>query len=159
LIGGDLLRMCCWRGTGFGLCQTSASTGEAPCGTVIRVVKPDTAGAVLHGHVGAAAGLAGMFRGRKAPQGQITNRFQRRLRVHRDNRPPFLWGGCNPVGILLAVALMALTYIGGDIAQKPVGLPRRRHSSVFQVDAAVLACLAFDLFTHYRAGVLAGRRS
>ena len=39
-------------------------------------------------------------------------------------------GRLNPIGILLAGLLMALTYIGGEMASTNLGLPVRRHSGV-----------------------------
>ena len=50
--------------------------------------------------------------------------------------------------ILLAGGLMALTYIGGDIAQSQLGLP----AAAIQVFQGMLLffLLAFDLFTNYR---------
>jgi simple sugar transport system permease protein len=57
-------------------------------------------------------------------------------------------GRLHPIGILLAGALMALTYIGGDIAQSNLGLP----AAAIQVFQGMLLffLLALDVFTHYR---------
>jgi simple sugar transport system permease protein len=57
-------------------------------------------------------------------------------------------GRLHPVGILLAGGLMALTYIGGEIAQSQLGLP----AAAIQVFQGMLLffLLAFDLLTNYR---------
>ena len=57
-------------------------------------------------------------------------------------------GRLNPIGIVLAGLLMALTYIGGDIAQSQLQLP----AAAIQVFQGMLLffLLAFDLFTNYR---------
>ena len=57
-------------------------------------------------------------------------------------------GRLHPVGILLAGLLMALTYIGGDIAQSQLGLP----AAAIQVFQGMLLffLLALDLLTNYR---------
>lgn len=57
-------------------------------------------------------------------------------------------GRLHPVGIVLAGLLMALTYIGGDIAQGQLGLP----AAAIQVFQGMLLffLLALDLFTNYR---------
>jgi simple sugar transport system permease protein len=57
-------------------------------------------------------------------------------------------GRLHPIGIVLAGLLMALTYIGGDIAQSQLGLP----SAAIQVFQGMLLffLLAFDLFTNFR---------
>ena len=57
-------------------------------------------------------------------------------------------GRLNPLGIVAAGLLMALTYIGGDIAQSQLGLP----AAAFQVFQGMLLffLLALDLLTNYR---------
>ncbi|MEY8838445.1 ABC transporter permease, partial [Cribrihabitans sp. XS_ASV171] len=57
-------------------------------------------------------------------------------------------GRLHPIGILLAGGLMALTYIGGEIAQGNLGLP----AAAIQVFQGMLLffLLAFDLLTNYR---------
>ena len=57
-------------------------------------------------------------------------------------------GRLHPIGILLAGGLLALTYIGGDIAQSQLGLP----AAAIQVFQGMLLffLLAFDLFTQFR---------
>jgi len=57
-------------------------------------------------------------------------------------------GRLHPVGIVLAGLLLALTYIGGDIAQSKLGLP----VAAIQVFQGMLLffLLAFDVLTNYR---------
>ena len=57
-------------------------------------------------------------------------------------------GRLNPIGILLAGLLMALTYIGGEIAQLMLGLPG---ASIQLLQGMLLFfLLATDIFTNYR---------
>ena len=57
-------------------------------------------------------------------------------------------GRLHPVGILLAGGLMALTYIGGEIAQSNLGLPL----AAIQLLQGMLLffLLAVDVLTNYR---------
>ena len=57
-------------------------------------------------------------------------------------------GRLHPVGILLAGLLMALTYIGGELAQLMLSLP----AATVQVFQGMLLffLLAFDTLTRYR---------
>ena len=57
-------------------------------------------------------------------------------------------GRLHPVGILLAGLLMALTYIGGELAQLMLGLP----GAAIQAFQGMLLffLLAVDVFTNYR---------
>ncbi|MBE1616076.1 ABC transporter permease, partial [Flavobacterium sp. SaA2.13] len=57
-------------------------------------------------------------------------------------------GRLHPVGILLAGLLMALTYIGGEVAQSSLGLP----SAAIQMFQGMLLffLLAMDVLTGYR---------
>jgi len=57
-------------------------------------------------------------------------------------------GRLNPFGILLAGLLMALTYIGGEIAQSSLGLP----SAAIQAFQGMLLffLLALDMLTNFK---------
>jgi simple sugar transport system permease protein len=57
-------------------------------------------------------------------------------------------GRLHPVGILFAGLLMALTYIGGEIAQSNLGLP----AAAIQMFQGMLLffLLAVDLLTNFR---------
>jgi simple sugar transport system permease protein len=57
-------------------------------------------------------------------------------------------GRLHPIGILLAGLLMALTYIGGELAQLMLGLPGAS-IQLFQ-GMLLLFLLATDVFTNYR---------
>jgi simple sugar transport system permease protein len=54
----------------------------------------------------------------------------------------------HPLGIVLAGLLMALTYIGGELAQLMLGLPGAS-IQLFQ-GMLLFFLLATDVFTHYR---------
>ena len=97
------------------------------------------------GMSGLLAGLAGMFEV-AGPAGQITIDFN--VGYGFTAIIVAFLGRLHPMGILLAGGLMALTYIGGDIAQSQLGLP----AAAIQVFQGMLLffLLAFDLFTHYR---------
>ena len=57
-------------------------------------------------------------------------------------------GRLNPIGILLAGLLMALTYIGGEMAQLMLALPG---ASIQLLQGMLLFfLLATDIFTNYR---------
>ena len=60
-------------------------------------------------------------------------------------------GRLHPVGILLAGLLLALTYIGGELAQLTLGLP----VAAIQLFQGMLLffLLAFDVLTNYRIGI------
>ena len=72
------------------------------------------------GASGLLAGLAGMFEV-AGPAGQVTIDFN--VGYGFTAIIVAFLGRLHPVGILLAGLLMALTYIGGDIAQSNLGLP------------------------------------
>jgi len=97
------------------------------------------------GTSGLLAGLAGMFEV-SGPSGQVTIDFN--VGYGFTAIIVAFLGRLHPVGILLAGLLMALTYIGGDIAQSQLGLP----AAAIQVFQGMLLffLLAFDIFTNYR---------
>ncbi|HEY0276168.1 MAG TPA: ABC transporter permease [Paenirhodobacter sp.] len=101
---------------------------------------------------GALAGMAGLFEV-AGPSGQVTDSFNVGY-GYTAIIVAFL-GRLHPVGILLAGLLMALTYIGGDMAQLMLGLP----SSAIQVFQGMLLffLLGFDLLTNYRIRIGGGR--
>jgi general nucleoside transport system permease protein len=126
-------------------------TGEAPRAAAFAGVPRPAVIAGCLGLSGALAGLAGIMEV-AGPIGQL----QPSLPVGYGFVAiivAFL-GRLNPVGILLAGLVMALTYIGGDTAQFTLGLPRAAIST-FQ-GMLLFFLLAFDLLTRYRV-VRAGR--
>ena len=94
---------------------------------------------------GALAGLAGMFEV-SGPAGQISIDFN--VGYGFAAIIVAFLGRLNPIGILLAGLLMALTYIGGELAQFMLGLP----AAAIQAFQGMLLffLLAVDLLTNYR---------
>ena len=97
---------------------------------------------------GALAGMAGLFEV-SGPSGQITDSFNAGYGFTAII-VAFL-GRLHPIGIFLAGLLMALTYIGGDMAQLMLSLP----SAAIQVFQGMLLffLLGFDLLTNYRVRI------
>ena len=120
-------------------------TGEAPRAARFAGVKPGRLILFCLGTSGALAGLAGMFEA-AGPTGQISIDFN--VGYGFTAIIVAFLGRLHPVGILLAGALMALTYIGGEIAQSQMGLP----AAAIQVFQGMLLffLLAFDILTNYR---------
>lgn len=120
-------------------------TGEAPRAAKFSGVSPARLILFCLGTSGALAGLAGMFEV-AGPAGQISIDFNTGYGFTAII-VAFL-GRLHPVGILLAGLLMALTYIGGEIAQSNLGLP----SAAIQLFQGMLLffLLAVDLLTNYQ---------
>ncbi|MBE1291947.1 MAG: ABC transporter permease [Shimia sp.] len=120
-------------------------TGEAPRAARFAGVNPTRLILFCLGTSGALAGLAGLFEV-TGPSGQINIDFASGYGFTAII-VAFL-GRLHPVGILLAALLMALTYVGGDLAQGNLGLP----SAAIQVFQGMLLffLLALDLLTNYR---------
>ncbi|MBZ4023081.1 sugar ABC transporter permease [Rhodobacter sp. TJ_12] len=119
--------------------------GEAPRAARFAGVVPAKLVMFCLGLSGAFAGLAGLFEV-AGPNGQITDSFNAGYGFTAII-VAFL-GRLNAIGILLAGLLMALTYIGGDMAQLMLGLP----TAAIQVFQGMLLffLLGFDLLTQYR---------
>ncbi|MGH1459831.1 MAG: ABC transporter permease [Paracoccaceae bacterium] len=120
-------------------------TGEAPRAAKFAGVNPARLILFCLGTSGALAGLAGLFEV-SGPAGQISIDFNTGYGFTAII-VAFL-GRLHPVGILLAGLLMALTYIGGEIAQGSLGLP----ASAIQMFQGMLLffLLAVDVLTNYR---------
>ena len=120
-------------------------TGDAPRAAAFSGVNPARLVLFCLGMSGLLAGLAGVFEV-SGPAGQVTIDFN--VGYGFTAIIVAFLGRLHPVGILLAGGLMALTYIGGDIAQSKLGLP----AAAIQVFQGMLLffLLAFDLFTNYR---------
>jgi simple sugar transport system permease protein len=119
--------------------------GEAPRAADFAGVRRKGMVAVCLGLSGALAGLAGLFEV-AGPIGQL----QPSLPVGYGFTAiivAFL-GRLNPVGILLAGFVMALTYIGGETAQFMLRIPAAA-ISVFQ-GMLLFFLLAMDVLTRYR---------
>ncbi|MDE0590331.1 ABC transporter permease [Halocynthiibacter sp. C4] len=120
-------------------------TGESPRAARFSGVRPKLLILFCMGVSGAAAGLAGIFEV-SGPSGQINISFNAGYGFTAII-VAFL-GRLHPVGILLAGLLLALTYIGGELAQLMLGIP----AAAIQVFQGMLLffLLAMDVFTNYR---------
>lgn len=120
-------------------------TGEAPRAARFGGVNPARLILFCLGMSGLLAGLAGMFEV-AGPAGQISIDFN--VGYGFTAIIVAFLGRLNPLGIVAAGLLMALTYIGGDIAQSQLGLP----AAAIQVFQGMLLffLLALDLLTNYR---------
>ncbi len=120
-------------------------TGEAPKAARFAGVNPARIVFLCLGLAGALAGLAGLFEV-SGPAGQITIDFNSGYGFTAII-VAFL-GRLHPVGILLAGLLMALTYIGGELAQLMLGVPGAS-IQLFQ-GMLLFFLLGVDVFTNYR---------
>lgn len=120
-------------------------TGEAPRAAKFGGVNPARLVLFCLGMSGLLAGLAGMFEV-AGPAGQISIDFN--VGYGFTAIIVAFLGRLNPLGIVAAGLLMALTYIGGDIAQSQLGLP----AAAIQVFQGMLLffLLALDVLTNYR---------
>ena len=119
--------------------------GQAPRAARFAGVVPARLVAFCLGLSGALAGLAGIFEV-SGPSGQITDSFNTGYGFTAII-VAFL-GRLNPIGILLAGLLMALTYIGGEMAQLSLSLP----AAAIQAFQGMLLffLLAFDVVSNFR---------
>ena len=120
-------------------------TGQAPRAARFAGVNPHRVVILCLGLSGALAGMAGLFEV-AGPAGQITIDFNTGYGFTAII-VAFL-GRLHPLGIVLAGLLMALTYIGGELAQLMLGLPGAS-IQLFQ-GMLLFFLLATDVFTHYR---------
>ncbi|SLN48867.1 Branched-chain amino acid transport system / permease component [Roseovarius litorisediminis] len=120
-------------------------TGQAPRAARFAGVRPNLLILFCLGTSGALAGLAGLFEV-SGPAGQISIDFN--VGYGFTAIIVAFLGRLHPVGIMLAGLLMALTYIGGEIAQSNLGLP----AAAIQLFQGMLLffLLAVDLLTNYR---------
>ncbi|NUB44622.1 ABC transporter permease [Fertoebacter nigrum] len=128
--------------------------GQAPRAARFAGVSPDRLVVLCMGISGALAGLAGLFEV-SGPAGQISIDFASGYGFTAII-VAFL-GRLNPLGILLAGLLMALTYVGGDNASTNLGLP----SASIQAFQGMLLffLLAVDLLSNYRIKFLLKERA
>ena len=120
-------------------------SGQSPRAARFAGVNPGRLVLVCMGISGALAGLAGLFEV-AGPAGQISIDFN--VGYGFTAIIVAFLGRLHPVGILLAGGLMALTYIGGEIAQSNLGLPL----AAIQLLQGMLLffLLAVDVLTNYR---------
>jgi simple sugar transport system permease protein len=119
--------------------------GEAPRAARFAGVNPSRLVFVCLGLSGALAGLAGLFEA-TGPAGQISIDFASGYGFTAII-VAFL-GRLHPIGILLAGLLMALTYIGGELAQLMLGIP----AAAIQAFQGMLLffLLGVDVMTNFR---------
>ncbi|MFK7880328.1 ABC transporter permease [Roseobacter sp.] len=120
-------------------------TGEAPRAARFAGVNPSRLILFCLGTSGLLAGLAGLFEV-AGPAGQVSIDFN--VGYGFTAIIVAFLGPLNPIGFVLAGLLLALTYLGGDIAQSQLGLP----AAAIQVFQGMLLffLLALDLLTNYR---------
>ncbi len=120
-------------------------TGQAPKAAHFAGVNPSALVVVCMGISGALAGMAGLFEV-TGPAGQISIDFNSNYGFTAII-VAFL-GRLNPIGVLLAGLLMALTYVGGDAASATLGLP----AAAIQLLQGMLLffLLAVDVLSNYR---------
>jgi simple sugar transport system permease protein len=120
-------------------------SGQSPRAARFAGVNPGKLILICMGISGALAGLAGLFEV-AGPAGQISIDFN--VGYGFTAIIVAFLGRLHPVGILLAGGLMALTYIGGEIAQSNLGLP----IAAIQILQGMLLffLLAVDVLTNYR---------
>ncbi len=120
-------------------------TGESPRAARFAGVKDKLLVIFCLGAAGALSGLAGLFEV-TGPAGQISIDFGSGYGFTAII-VAFL-GRLHPVGILLAGLLLALTFIGGELAQFMLGLPSAS-IQVFQ-GMLLMILLAMDIVVNYR---------
>ncbi|UWQ99117.1 ABC transporter permease [Rhodobacteraceae bacterium S2214] len=120
-------------------------SGLAPRAAAFSGVNPSRLILICMAISGGLAGSAGLFEV-AGPAGQISIDFN--VGYGFTAIIVAFLGRLHPVGILLAGGLMALTYIGGEIAQSQLGLP----GAAIQLLQGMLLffLLAVDVLTHYR---------
>lgn len=120
-------------------------TGQSPKAARFSGVNPNRLIIFCLGTTGALAGLAGLFEV-TGPAGQISIDFN--VGYGFTAIIVAFLGRLHPVGILLAGLLMALTYIGGELAQLMLGLP----AAAIQAFQGMLLffLLAVDVLSNFR---------
>ncbi len=120
-------------------------SGNAPRAARFAGVNPSRLVVFCLGLSGALAGLAGLFEV-AGPAGQVTIDFN--VGYGFTAIIVAFLGRLHPIGILLAGLLMALTYIGGELASFTLGIP----TAAIQAFQGMLLffLLAVDILTNYR---------
>lgn len=119
--------------------------GQSPRAAGFAGVNANALIIICMGLSGALAGLAGMFEV-SGPSGKIMSSFPAYYGFTAII-VAFL-GRLHPIGILLAGLLLALTYIGGNLAEQSLGLPSAA-IKCFQ-GLLLFSLLAVDVLTNYR---------
>lgn len=120
-------------------------TGESPRAATFAGVNPKVLVVLSMGISGGLAGLAGLFEV-TGPAGQISINFN--VGYGFTAIIVAFLGRLHPIGILFGGLLLALTYIGGEMAGQQLGLP----ASAIQLFQGMLLffLLALDVLTHFR---------
>ena len=126
--------------------------GQSPRASRFAGVSPDRLVLFCMGLSGGLAGLAGLFEV-TGPAGQISIDFN--VGYGFTAIIVAFLGRLNPLGIMLAGILMALTYVGGEMASTNLGLP----SAAIQAFQGMLLffLLAVDMLGNYRIRLGFGR--
>jgi simple sugar transport system permease protein len=119
--------------------------GQSPRAAAFAGVSPSRLVVACMGISGALAGVAGLFEV-TGPAGQVSIDFA--VGYGFTAIIVAFLGRLHPLGILLAGLLMALTYIGGEMAQLQLGLP----AAAIQLFQGMLLffLLAMDLLVQFR---------
>jgi simple sugar transport system permease protein len=126
-------------------------SGQAPRAARFHGVNPSRLVVLCMGLSGALAGLAGLFEV-TGPAGQISIDFN--VGYGFTAIIVAFLGRLNPIGIVLAGVLMALTYVGGEMASTNLRLP----AAAIQVFQGMLLffLLGVDVLTNYRIRMAKG---
>ncbi|WP_430465121.1 ABC transporter permease [Tabrizicola sp.] len=126
-------------------------SGQAPRAARFHGVNPNRLVVLCMGISGGLAGLAGLFEV-TGPAGQISIDFN--VGYGFTAIIVAFLGRLHPIGIILAGILMALTYVGGEMASTNMGLP----SAAIQVFQGMLLffLLGVDVLTNYRIRTFLG---
>lgn len=128
-------------------------TGQAPRAARFHGVNPSLLVMLCMGLSGGLAGAAGLFEV-AGPAGQITIDFN--IGYGFTAIIVAFLGRLNPIGIVLAGLLMALTYVGGDLASLTMSLPKAA-IQVFQ-GLLLFFLLGVDVLTNYRIRRVSGAK-
>jgi simple sugar transport system permease protein len=120
-------------------------SGIAPRAAKFAGVDPGRMILICMGLSGALAGMAGLFE-IAGPAGQVSIDFN--VGYGFTAIIVAFLGRLNPIGILLAGLLLAITYVGGEITQSQMGLPLAA-IQLFQ-GMLLFFLLAMDMLTNYR---------
>ena len=126
-------------------------TGQSPKAARFSGVNPDVLVAACLGLSGALAGMAGLFEV-TGPAGKLSTTFPQ-FYGFTAIIVAFL-GRLNPIGILFAGLLLAVTYVGGDIIQSNLSLPKAS-IQVFQ-GMLLFFLLAVDVLVNFRIKLTGG---
>ena len=128
-------------------------SGQAPRAARFHGVNPSKLVVLCMGISGGLAGLAGLFEV-TGPAGQISIDFN--VGYGFTAIIVAFLGRLNPIGIVFAGLLMALTYVGGEMAATNLGLP----SAAIEMFRGMLLffLLWVDVLTNYRIRTFMGAR-